>query len=489
MLRRISFFLLMLFSLTSWAELTLTTYACPSWPCTQTGTPLSTSVTSGSINYNWGGGQVLNSGRADYVSVKATGYITIPGTPGQNIPVYFGSSNDDGSMIIVNGTTVVNDWSGLHPEQFQGNIIYTLIAGQTYPITIWFSEWGGGAIWRTYWSVPGGPGNAQSWVLLDTTTYTTTTSGPTVTGTSSGYITTTSTSNGVVYTYRQPVTITTYSDGTTTTVNNGTATLLSTTQIGTSTGITTAQTTTKNSAVTKRNNITNNNVYVDQAGSNNTFNITQGNGNNSIQGKNQQRAILNGDGNTVTIKQGNPYDTSGKNLIQLEMTTGSNSNTIKLYQGYNADGTPNYTDGDGHIISLGLTGSSNQITVYQTNTSLTAGHYADLNINGSTNNIAITQKGNSSKTLFSTVSGNNNTISAAQDGLGSDYLNINLTGNGHNVTANQAGTGNHLGYIDLTNSGGASTVNLNQTGSVSQSYSIIQNCLNPTGCSVSVTQP
>ena len=312
--------------------------------------------------------------------------------------------------------------------------------------------------------------------------------GPTVTNTGSGYITTTATTNGVVYTYKQPVTITYWSDGTTTTANNGAATLLSTTQTGASTGISTAQTATKNTVITKRNNVNGNGIYVDQAGSNNTFDITQGNGNNSIQGKNQQQAILNGDSNTVTVKQGNPYDTAGKNLIQLEMNTGSNSNQIKLYQGYNADGTPNYSDGDGHIISLGLTGSSNQITVYQTNTSLTAGHYADLNINGNTNNISVTQKGNGSKTLFSTVSGNNNTVTAAQDGLGQDYLNINLTGNGHNVTANQDGIGNHLGYIDLTNSGGASTVNLNQTGSVSQSYSIIQNCLNPAGCSVSVTQ-
>ena len=261
------------------------------------------------------------------------------------------------------------------------------------------------------------------------------------------------------------------------------------TTTGTSTGITNAEQTRKNNLITNRNSVSGNTIYIDQAGDNNTVNITQSSGNNSIQGKNQQQAILNGDSNTVTVKQGNPYDTAGKNLIQLEMNTGSNSNQIKLYQGYNADGTPNYSDGDGHIISLGLTGSSNQITVYQTNTSLTAGHYADLNINGNTNNISVTQKGNGSKTLFSTVSGNNNIVTAAQDGLGQDYLNINLTGNGHNVTANQDGIGNHLGYIDLTNSGGASTVNLNQTGSVSQSYSIIQNCLNPNGCSVSVTQP
>ena len=174
MLRRISLFLLLLFSLTAQAELTLSTYYCPTWPCTQVGTALSTATSSGTINYDWGGGQVLNSGRSDYVSVKATGYITIPGTVGQTVTVYFASSADDGSQIIVDGTTVQNDWSGLHPEAFYSGT-KQLVAGSTYSFTAWFSEWGGGAVWRLYWAVPGGPGNAQSWVLLDTTTYTTTT--------------------------------------------------------------------------------------------------------------------------------------------------------------------------------------------------------------------------------------------------------------------------------------------------------------------------
>ena len=311
----------------------------------------------------------------------------------------------------------------------------------------------------------------------------------TVVSTTNSTIITTTTTNGVVYTYRQPVTVTTYSDGTSTTVNNGAATLLDTTATGVSGGITTPQTTTKNTAQTKRNNITNDGIYIEQAGSNNVIDITQSGNNNSIQGKNSQAAQLNGDANIITIKQGNAYDTVGKNLIQLETAAGSNNNAVRLYQGYTADGTMNTLDTGGHIINLGLLGTSNQVIVSQTNTALNAGHYSDLNINGNTNNLTITQRGNGGKTLFSNITGNSNTVSASQDGLGQNYLTIDLSGNGHSVIANQLGNGNHLGNIDLTNSGGSSTVNLTQSGNTAQSYSITQTCFNPAGCGATVTQP
>jgi len=305
---------------------------------------------------------------------------------------------------------------------------------------------------------------------------------------SSGNAGTTGISNGSTYvstfTTTELTGIRINADGT---INVGAPT--STTTVGVSTGITTAQQTRKNNLITDRNSISGNQIYIDQAGSNNTIDITQSSGNNSIQGITQQRALLKGDNNTVIIKQGNSLDTTGKNLIKLEMNTGSNSNQIKLYQGYNADGTMNASDSNGHIISLSLLGSTNQINLYQTNLGgVNAGNFAEMNVTGNTNNITVNQKGGGGKTFFSTVTGNANTISAAQDGIGQDYLNINLTGNGHTVNANQNGSGSHLGYIDLTNGGGSSTVNLNQTGSTAQSYSIIQNCLNPAGCSVSVTQ-
>jgi hypothetical protein len=445
MLRRINLVFLLLFSLSAWAAgvsgLNYTAYvgggASPSYTQNADGTLVRTYLSSGTVstvNYNWSGGNVLNSNRGDGVIVRFYGYINIA-TSGT---YQFGGNADDGIRIKVNNTSVVNSWieSG---GTFRSGSIY--LAAGTYPIELMYYENAGGAMVNLQWVIN------SSWQIIP------------------------STSLATDSTYFTPV-------------------IVNPTTTGTSTGITTAQQTRKNNLITNRNSISGNSVYIDQAGDNNTVNITQSSSNNSIQGINQQNALLKGNSNTITVKQGNSSDPTGKNLIKLEMNTGSNSNQIKLYQGYNADGSMNIYDSDGHIISLGLTGSSNQINLYQTNLGANnAGNFAELNITGSTNNITVNQKGSGSKTLFTSVTGNNNTVSALQDGLGQQYLDITLTGNGHTVNASQDGTGNHLGYINLTNGGGASTVNLTQSGSTAQSYSITQTCVNPAGCSVSVTQP
>ena len=256
-----------------------------------------------------------------------------------------------------------------------------------------------------------------------------------------------------------------------------------------SSGITSSQQSTKNTNSNLRNSISGNQIYIDQAGSNNTIDITQTGYNNQIRGINQQNALIKGDGNTVTVKQGNSTDSSGKNLIRLEMNTGSNSNTVNLYQGYIANGTMNATDSDGHIISLSLTGSTNQINLYQSNDGgNNAGHYSQMNITGNTNNITVNQKNNTGKTFFGSVNGSNNTVTATQQGTGADFLDITLTGNGHSVTANQQGTGNHAATIDLTNGGGSSSINMTQQGSTAQTYSIQQTCANAAGCATVITQ-
>ena len=51
----------------------------------------------------------------------------------------------------------------------------------------------------------------------------------------------------------------------------------------------------------------------------------------------------------------------------------------------------------------------------------------------------------------------------------------------------QKGTGSHNSQVTLTGSY-ATTLNGLQQGSVNQTYSLTQNCLNPSGCSISVTQ-
>lgn len=160
-------FRLILFSLSSLlfialsvkADVNYETWYCPSWPCpTSSNTLLSSGTLSDStMNYDWGSGVVLDSGRSDYVVVHLDGYITVPipsnGSAGDSVTVTFYNQDDDGSLLKIDGTTVIDDWSGLHaPATRTGTI--TLQAGETYTYERWFSEWSGGAVLRQLWYVP-----------------------------------------------------------------------------------------------------------------------------------------------------------------------------------------------------------------------------------------------------------------------------------------------------------------------------------------------
>jgi hypothetical protein len=409
MLRRISYFILGVllgFAATIfWAseavgELTLSTYYCPTWPCTQAGTALSTDTSNGTINYNWGGGQVLNSGRSDYVSVKATGYITIPGTTGQTVTVYFASSADDGSQIIVDGTTVQNDWSGLHPEAFYSGT-KQLVAGSTYSFTAWFSEWGGGAIWRIYWSVPGGPGNAQSWVLLDTTTYTSTT-------------------------YSAPPQY--------------------------SSSITNAQQTRKTSETAQRTGQSGNGIYIEQIGDNNNITIRQG---ITLTGKNRIELYANGNNNTLNLNQG--YNTDGSipnseynNHYQYLNLSGNSNNvtTKQITGGINL----------GHFMETTISGNSNTLNMTQQGV---GSKTLFLNINGGSNAVTTNQKDSGQHYLDLSLIGNGHTVNAIQEGAGNHAATINFTnaGGASTLNLNQSGSSNQTYSINQScaNPSGCST--------------------------------
>lgn len=114
---------------------------------------LSTGTVS-SINHNWGGGYVLDSGRYDDVMVHYSGYITVPSTGSQNIKFYLYA--DDGVYMKVNDTLVINDWN------LQGSYTWnyistnqTLVGGETYSIDAWMYERGGGAAFKLYWDQSG----------------------------------------------------------------------------------------------------------------------------------------------------------------------------------------------------------------------------------------------------------------------------------------------------------------------------------------------
>ena len=252
--------------------------------------------------------------------------------------------------------------------------------------------------------------------------------------------------------------------------------------------ITVGQTTQKNAAKARVASITlGNHLYIEQkiGSSNNSVTVEQtGNYNKIAGGGGGTYAIINGSSNTFNVKQG---DTLGKNLFEFSVT--GNTNNITLWQARNpTTGLQDGQESGGHYMGLNVNGSTNTLSLKQSNDGgTTSGHFAYVDITGSNNQGTLKQMGNGEKTFFGIVNGNTNVFDVTQQGSGS-FFDISLTGNGHNVTASQKDAGSHKATINLTNSGGASNVTLVQQGATAQNINITQQCATLSGCSVSVTQ-
>ena len=249
-----------------------------------------------------------------------------------------------------------------------------------------------------------------------------------------------------------------------------------------------AQTAQKNSAKSRVSNIVlGNSLHLDQkiGSSGNSVTVEQTGNYNKIAGiGGNTYAVLDGDNNNINIKQG---DTLGKNLFEFSVT--GNTNNITLWQARNpSTGLQDGQESGGHYMGLNINGSTNTLSLKQSNDGgTTSGHFAYVDITGNNNQGTLKQMGNGEKTFFGVVSGNTNIFDFTQQGSGS-YFDLSLTGNGHSVTANQKDAGNHKATINLTNAGGSSTVNLIQQGATAQNINITQQCATLSGCSVSVTQ-
>jgi len=230
-----------------------------------------------------------------------------------------------------------------------------------------------------------------------------------------------------------------------------------------------------------------NSLHLEQkiGSSGNTVNIEQTGFYNKINGLGGGTyAVVDGDNNTVNIKQG---DTTGKNLIEFNIV--GNTNNITMWQSRNpVTGLRDGSESGGHYMGLNVNGNTNTLNLKQSNDGgSSSGHFAYVDISGNSNNGSLTQSGNGEKTFFGIVNGNSNVFNVTQQGSGS-YLDLSLVGNSHNVSANQKDAGSHKATINLTNSGGASNVTLVQQGSTAQNINITQQCATLSGCSVSVTQ-
>jgi hypothetical protein len=244
----------------------------------------------------------------------------------------------------------------------------------------------------------------------------------------------------------------------------------------------------RNSAKSRVSNIVlGNSLHLEQkiGSSGNSVTIEQTGNYNKIAGiGGGTYAVVDGDNNTVNIRQG---DTLGKNLIEFNIV--GNTNNVTIWQARNpTTGLQDGNESGGHYAGVNVNGSTNTLSLKQSNDGGgTSGHFAYVDITGNNNNGTLKQTGNGEKTFFGIVNGNTNIFDVTQQGAGS-FLDLSLTGNGHNVSANQKDAGSHKATINLTNAGGASNVTLVQQGTTAQNINITQQCATLSGCSVSVTQ-
>ena len=417
----------------AWANLNFTTYHIPSWPPSiqSPGLPLSTGTVT-SINHNWGGGQVLNSGSSDRVLVNYTGWINWAGAAGQQKTITFYAVTDDGFKMTVGGNTIINNIEGLHgPAYYNYTASTTLTAGNAYYLNVWFAEWTGGAVAQLFWDLGDGAGI----VAVPTSAY--------------------------MLTAPEPAPAPVYSSS-----------------------ISQAQQTRVTSFVNRV--ITDNAVYIDQAGDDNQINITQTGRRNLVSGVGKTAAQIQGNTNSVNIRQGwNGADTE-KNQIELRVT--GSVNQLNLNQAVNSLGQGGQSTG-GHYQLVSVVGNQNSVTVDQINAG-SGNHYLETSLIGSNNSVTLHQNDNTGKLLFMNLQGNQNLVQVMQKGTGNHLLDLNLVGDSHTVNVVQEGALQNRATVELINAGGAVNFSLNQTGLyLGQVYSISQTCVNPAGCGVIVSQP
>jgi len=346
------------------------------------GSVLSTGTISSPSGYYWGNGQVLDSGRSEYVAVEITGYITWPGTTGQQTTVYFGVAADDGVFMNIDGTNVITDWQQQGWGYWNATGSLTKTAGQQYEITVWMYEWGGGAALDINYCM------------------------------TNSYSTSCQTDMPTSW--------------------------FSTTQVTPTAGITSSQQTTVNTARAKTQ--AGNKIYMTQSGSGIDLDIMQDGDDNLIIGEDLTSAAnITGDSIILSITQKNT-----DNVLGIDIN--GNSNDISIWQdtGQRAlvdiDGASNTVDleqlhlsnSGQHHSSINVEGDSNSVTIDQKETGDKT-LFLDVD---SSNTVDIDQLGTGDHFLDVDLT-DNHTLTVTQDGSGSHDALIDLSGNPTTLTLTQ----------------------------------------------------
>ena len=205
-----------------------------------------------------------------------------------------------------------------------------------------------------------------------------------------------------------------------------------------------------------------NSITIDQIGDNLDMELEQEGDRHSL------TLTLSGGYMEIQTRQYSTTSSTDQNSMNIDVN-GSN-NMVDVGQGckfLSNTGTPdceNDTHEDpGHILNLSIVGNSNMVRGGQKSGTANPNHEADIDINSDNNSVFFTQAGSGKKDLDLTINNDGNTASIQQL------------------------YGTHTAAVTLD---GTYPTNLNliQTGSGTQSYTLLQNCITTGGCSVSVTQ-
>jgi hypothetical protein len=300
-----------------------------------------------SLNYNWGSGVVMDSGRTDGVLVHFTGNILWPG-PSGNKTITFYNRSDDGFYMSINNTTVINNWIEQGPANFNGSGSITLTSGQVYTIDVWWYENGGGAVIQLNWDVGSGI------VVVPTNNLATSPSyfvPPLCCGGSSFQFNTNTVNAANVQSF----------------INRATSdTQVYIEQIGDLNTITITQSGSKNNFV---------NYY--GVGSNNTVNIDETL--SSISGTNYTELIILGNNNNASI---------------LQLSSGGDKGIFSKINGDNNSLLSQQKDNGNHYLEIELNGNNKNVDTLQQGS---GNHMAKIIISGQPTDLSLSQSGNTNQ--------------------------------------------------------------------------------------------
>jgi len=317
--------------------------ASPNYTQRADGTLVRTVLSSGvvnTVNYDWSGGNVLNSNRGDGVIVRFHGFINIP-TAGT---YSFGGNADDGIRIRVNNESVVNSWIESGGSFRSGSV--SLPAG-VVPIELIYYENAGGAMVNLQWFING------SWQIVPSTALATAASffAPPAPVLCCGGSSSSFNANPVNTAKAQTFTNRTTGDS-----------QVSIEQIGNANTITVNQTGTHQNYLQYTGN-----------GSSNTITVNQS-GNNSTQ-VNYIELDVTGNSNSVNLTQ---QSTGGGKGIFAAVNDNNNSITVRQ------------RDSGSHYLNLAVSGGNKTVDVLQQGS---ANHMANISLSGNQTGLNLTQSG------------------------------------------------------------------------------------------------